>query len=134
MTIYIYTLQGIIHPNMKMLSSFTHPHAVPNLYKFISYTERRRRYSEECWTSIVGSEILHKSIETVNCVITKFFKIYYFMFNMRKKLIQVWNDMKIMTCTFWIFCFASQEYIYFKIYTNRTVLLYCPDISEYYWD
>ncbi len=29
-------LQGIVHPKMKFLSLITHPHVVPNLYKFIS--------------------------------------------------------------------------------------------------
>ncbi len=26
---------------------------------------------------------------------SKLFKIFYFMFNIRKKLIQVWNDMRV---------------------------------------
>ncbi len=29
---------------MKMLSSFTHPHVVPNLYEFLSYAEHKGRY------------------------------------------------------------------------------------------
>ncbi len=39
--------KGIAHPKMKMLSSFTHPHVIPNLYKFLSYVEHKRRYFEE---------------------------------------------------------------------------------------
>jgi len=27
--------QGLLHPKMKILSVFTHPHVVPNLYVFI---------------------------------------------------------------------------------------------------
>ncbi len=38
-----------IHPKMKKLSSFTHPHVLPNLYEFLSYVEHKRRYFEECW-------------------------------------------------------------------------------------
>jgi len=28
-------LKGLVHPKMKILSVFTHPHVVPNLYVFI---------------------------------------------------------------------------------------------------
>ncbi len=27
---------------MKMFSSFTHPHVIPNLYEFLSYVEHKR--------------------------------------------------------------------------------------------
>jgi len=27
--------KGLVHPKMKILSVFTHPHVVPNLYMFI---------------------------------------------------------------------------------------------------
>ncbi len=43
------TFKGIVHPKMKMLSSFTHPHVISNLYEFLSYVEHKRRYFEECW-------------------------------------------------------------------------------------
>jgi len=33
---------------MKILSSFTHPHVVPNLYDTNS-VEHKRRYFEGCW-------------------------------------------------------------------------------------
>ncbi len=32
---------------MKILSLFTHPHVVPNLYEYLSYVEHKRRYFEE---------------------------------------------------------------------------------------
>jgi len=38
---------GIVHPKVKILSSFTHPPAVPNLYTFPSHVEQKRRYFEE---------------------------------------------------------------------------------------
>ncbi len=33
---------------MKILSSFTHPQVVPNLYEFLCSAEHKGRYSEEC--------------------------------------------------------------------------------------
>ncbi len=41
-------LKGIVHPKMKMLSSFTHPQVVPNLYECVCSAEHKGRYSEEC--------------------------------------------------------------------------------------
>jgi len=43
------TLEGIVHPKMKILSSFTHPQVVPNLYVFICSAEHKERYLEECF-------------------------------------------------------------------------------------
>jgi len=34
---------------MKILSVFTHPQVVPNLYVFICSTEHEERYLEECF-------------------------------------------------------------------------------------
>ncbi len=42
-------LKGIVHPKVKMLSSFTHPQVVPNLYKCLCSVEHKGRYSGECW-------------------------------------------------------------------------------------
>ncbi len=40
-------LKGIVHPKMEILSSFTHPQEVPNLYEFLCSAEHKGRYSEE---------------------------------------------------------------------------------------
>ncbi len=32
-------IKGIVHPKINILSSFTHPHVVPNLYELLSYVE-----------------------------------------------------------------------------------------------
>jgi len=32
--VFLITLKGIEHPKINILSSFTHPHVVPNLYDF----------------------------------------------------------------------------------------------------
>jgi len=41
-------ITGIVHPKMKILSSFTLPQVVPNLYTFLSSVEHKGRYFEEC--------------------------------------------------------------------------------------
>ncbi len=41
-------LKGIVHPKkMKILSSFTHPQVVPNLYECLCSAEHKGRYFEE---------------------------------------------------------------------------------------
>ncbi len=42
------SLKGIVHPKMTILSSFTHPHVVPNLYECLCSAEHKGIYSEEC--------------------------------------------------------------------------------------
>jgi len=42
-------LKGLVHPKMKILSVFTHPHVVPNLNVFICSAELKGRYLEECF-------------------------------------------------------------------------------------
>ncbi len=44
----ICSLKGIVHPKMKILSSFTHPQVVPNLNECLCSAEHKGRYSEEC--------------------------------------------------------------------------------------
>ncbi len=65
------SLKGTVHPKMKILSSFTHPQVVPNLYECVCSAEHKARYSEECGkqsssgaplTSIVFFFLLWKSI------------------------------------------------------------------------
>ncbi len=41
-------IKGIVHPKMKIVSSFTHPQVVPNLYECLCSAEHIGRYSEEC--------------------------------------------------------------------------------------
>ncbi len=82
---------------MKILSSFTHPHVVPNLYEFHFYVLCPHLmlmvpidfHSISFPTmELNGNEQLFDS--------SKFFKISCFVFNIRKKGIQVWNDMAIL--------------------------------------
>ncbi len=94
-------LKGIVHPKRKILSSFTHPQVVPNLYECLCSAEHKGRYSEECGkqssseaplTSIVffifsyGSQWCPKT-----AWLQTFFKISSFVFSRTNKFIQVWN-------------------------------------------
>jgi len=72
-------IKGIVHPKMKILSSFTYPQVVANLYEFLYSAEHKWRYFEE-WlepnsclaplTSIVekkkyyGSQLCQSSIRS----------------------------------------------------------------------
>jgi len=42
-------VKGLVYPKMKILSVFTHPHVVPNLYVFFCSAEHKGRYLEECF-------------------------------------------------------------------------------------
>ncbi len=44
----IFSIKVMVHPKMKILSSFTHPQVVPNLYECLCSSEHKGRYSEEC--------------------------------------------------------------------------------------
>jgi len=42
-----YLIKGLVHPKMKILSSFTHPQVVQNLYVFLSPAEHKSGYFEQ---------------------------------------------------------------------------------------
>jgi len=81
---------------MKILSSFTHPQVVANLYKFLSSAEHKGRHFEErlepnsCLAPLTF--IVEKKYKKYN---KSFFKISSFVFNRRKKLIQVCNNLRV---------------------------------------
>jgi len=39
-------VKGIVHSKMKILSLFTYPYVIPNLYEFLSSAEHKIRYFE----------------------------------------------------------------------------------------
>ncbi len=47
----IHHIKGIVHPQCKKMSSFSHPHVVPNLFEFLSYVKHKKGYLEKCWQS-----------------------------------------------------------------------------------
>lgn len=66
--------------------SFIH-HVVPNLYDIISSVE----HVEECWLPLYEQKIQFTSIENKTGWLPTFLKKNFFL----KKVIQVWNKMKI---------------------------------------
>ncbi len=42
-----FTFKGTVHPKMRIVSSFTHPGVVPNLYECVCSAEHKGGYSEE---------------------------------------------------------------------------------------
>jgi len=86
---------------MNILSSFTHPQVVANLYEFHSSAEHKGRYFEERLepnsrsaqlTSILDKKKILKSMVPK---FQSFFKISSYVFSRRKKLIQVWNNLRV---------------------------------------
>ncbi len=98
-------LKGIVHLKMKILSSFTHPQVVPNLYEcLLCWTQRkifwRMWKTEQFWGTIDFHSIfflLWKSmVKTVKTAwLQTFFKISSFVFGRTKKFIQVWNYLRV---------------------------------------
>ncbi len=96
--------KGIVHPKMKILSSFTHPQVVPNLYECLCSAEHKGRYSEECGkqsssgaplTSIVFFSYYGSQWCPKTAWLQTFFKISSFVFGRTKNFIQVWNYLRV---------------------------------------
>ncbi len=83
-------LKGIVHSKIKVMSSFTHPHVVPNLYDSIfmlnseEYILNNFEEPNSCWsplTSIAVKEILWKWMGANNCLITSIIEnIFYYVY------------------------------------------------------
>ncbi len=91
----IYAIKGIVHPKMKILSSFTHPQLVPNLYGCLCSAEHKGRYSEECGkqsssgaplTSIVFFFLLWKSMVPQNSLVTNFLQNIFLCVRQNKEM------------------------------------------------
>ncbi len=90
-------LKRIVHPKMKILSSFTHPQVVPNLYEYLSSAEHKGRYSEECGkpsssgaplTSIAFFPPLWKSMVPQNSLVTNFLQNIFLCVQQNKDLLE----------------------------------------------
>ncbi len=99
------TFKGIVHPKMKILSSFTHPQVVPNLYECLCSAEHKGRYSEECGKqSSSGAPLtfivfFFPTMEVNGAPKQPGYKlssnISSFVFGRTKKFMQVWNYLRV---------------------------------------
>ncbi len=98
-------LKGIVHPKMKILSSFTHPQVVPNLYECLCSAEHKGRYSEECGKQSSSGAPLTSRVFIFSCYgsqwcpktawLQTFFRISSFVFSRTKTFIQVQNYLRM---------------------------------------
>ncbi len=120
-------LKGIVHPKMKILSSFTHPQVVPNLYECLCSAEHKGRYSEECGKQSssgapLNSIVFFSSYGSQWCPKTAwlqtFFKISSFVFGRAKKFIQGWNYLRVskwwQNFYFWVNYPFNDGFVYYK--------------------
>ncbi len=87
-------IKGIVHPKMIIMSSFTQPQVVPNLYECLCSAEHKGRYSEECGkqrssgaplTSIMFSFLLWKSMVPQNSLITDFLQNIFLLYSAEQR-------------------------------------------------
>ncbi len=93
-------LKGIVHPKMKILSSFTHPQVVPNLYECLVLLNTRKMFwimwgSGAPLTSIVFLSYYGSQWCLKTAWWQTFFKISSLVFSRTKKFIQVWNYLRV---------------------------------------
>ncbi len=144
----ICSLKGIVHPKMKILSSFTHPQVVPNLNECLCSAEHKGRYSEECGkqsssgaplTSRVFFFPTMKSMVPQNSLITSFLQISSFVFGRTK--IQVWNYLRVskwwQNFHFWVnypfkpfFWSYCRQYAFYSKIKQMFVFLIFQSFSE----
>ncbi len=106
-------IKGIVHHKMKILSPFTHPQVVSNLYECVCSAEHKGRYSEECGkqsssgaplTSIVFLFSYHGSqLCPETAWLQTLFKISSFVCSRTKKCIQVWSYLRVNNDRIFIF-------------------------------
>ncbi len=98
-------VKGIVHPKMKILSSFTHPQVVPNLYECLCSAGHKRRYfwrlfvTRLFWGTIDFHSRKPKYYGSQWCPRTalfpSFFRISSFVFSRTNTFIQVWNYLRV---------------------------------------
>ncbi len=76
----IMKVKGILHSNMKILLSFTHPHVLLNLYEFFQQNTHTHTHT-------------HKHLDPIDFHCMD--EIFWIAIHRRKKVMQVWNDMMV---------------------------------------
>jgi len=80
---------------MKILSSFTHPQVVANLYEFLSAEHKGRYFEERLEPKSCLAPLTLVEKKSMVPKFQSFFKISSFVFSRRKKLIQVCNNLRV---------------------------------------
>ncbi len=83
-------IKEIVPSQMKMLSVFTNPHVVSNLYDFFCSMEHERLYLKDVGNHTVSVPIYLYYMNTVSI-----FQNIFLMFCKRQKCIQVGNNMRV---------------------------------------
>ncbi len=81
----VQSVNGTLHPKMKILSPFTHPPLVPNQYEFLSSAEHKSRYFEECVTKLLTVAIDFNSMVANNCLDTHILQNNLFCVQQKKE-------------------------------------------------
>ncbi len=84
------TFKNVVHPKMKIMSLFIHPHLIPNLFDFYLLLKRKCFF-----LSIERKSTILDPIH-FNCMNIIFFKKYIILGPTEKKKVkQVWNNMRV---------------------------------------
>ncbi len=98
---HVTCIKGIVHPKMKILSSFTHPQVIPNLYAFLCSTEHKGRkfVTRLFWGTIDFHSRRNKYYGSQwwprTALFPTFFRISSFVFARTKTFIHVWNYLRV---------------------------------------
>ncbi len=106
---FLETLKGIVHPRIKILSSFIHTQI---WVSFFCWTQKK-----VFWRMLVTKQlivaidfysilsILWKSMATINCLVTNLLQNIFFCAQQKKET-QVWNTLRVskwwQNCNFWV--------------------------------
>ncbi len=90
-------LKGIVHLKNKILSSFTHPQAAPNLYEFLCSAEHKGRYFEEsllpgCLGAPLTSIVEKKYYGSQWCPRTALFPTFFRISWMHEWMLECMNE------------------------------------------
>ncbi len=125
LVVNIYLVKGIVHPKMKILSSFTHPQVVPNLYGCVCSAGHKGRYFEECGkqsssgaplTNIVFFFLLlWKSMVPQNSLLTNFLQNIVLCVQLNKEIHRNSSEM---------FVYLQKTYIFYSYLKYRLFHVY----------
>jgi len=80
-------IKGIIHPKIKILSSFTHPEVVPNLYEFLSCWKEKKIF----WFFVLHTMEVNGAHQLYGYPYSSILSSS--VSSRGKKFIQVWNNL-----------------------------------------